>query len=211
MRGMKAPLKLSLIIIALVLLVCVAGLLWLVSRPDDPFASPRSSTSGSPWFVVNVEKPRMDRFLGGILPTAVEAKLIGGELRFDQASRGAKVGNVAPDRLEFSADGWDLLIETDGKGGIAPGTRLVFPIEIAEKKWSLRCQPADQAIGYLEATTRPDSGELEGRFVVELAKCADAQTGEILDTEAGGDPGDAWPSDPLTLRGTFSGLSLSRP
>ena len=208
-RSMKTPLKFSLIIIALVLLVCVAGLIWFVSRPDDPFASSRPATSGSPWFVVNIEKPRMDRFLGGILPTAVEAKLIGGELRFDHASRGAKVGKVSTDRLELSADGWDLLIESDGKGGIAPGTRLVFPIEIAEKKWTLRCQPAVQAIGYLQATTRADSGELEGRFLVELAKCADAQTGEILDTEAGGDPGDAWPSDPLTLRGSFAGLPLS--
>ena len=211
MRGMKTPLKFSLIIIALVLLVCVAGLVWLLTRPDDPFASTRSNTSGSPWFVVNVEKPRMDRFLGGILPTAVEAKLIGGELRFDHASRGAKVGKVAPDRLELSADGWDLLLETDGKGGITPATRLVFPIEIAEKKWTLRCRPADQAIGFLEATTRTGSDEFDGRFVVELAKCEDAVTGKILDTEAGGSPGDAWPSDPLSLRGSFSGLSLSRP
>ena len=43
------------------------------------------------------------------------------------------------------------------------------------------------------------SGVLDGRFLVELAKCEDAQTGKILDTEAGGNPGDAWPSDPLTL------------
>ena len=200
--------KTSLIIIALAFLVCLVGLVWLVSRPRETVVS---KTSGRPTFEVNVEKPRMDRFLGGILPTAVEAKLIGGELRFDHLSRGAKIGSVAPDRLELSADGWDLLIETNGKGGITPGTRLVFPIEIAEKQWTLRCRPADHAVGYFDATTRTGSGEFDGRFLVEIAKCEDAATGEILDTEAGGNPRDAWPSDPLTLRGSFAGLPLSRP
>jgi len=205
---MKSSMKVSLVIIALALLVCLAGLLWFVSRPNETVVS---KTSGGPTFEVNVEKPRMDRFLGGILPTAVEAKLIGGELRFDHASRGAKVGSVGPDRLELKAEGWDLLIETDGKGGIAPGTRLVFPIEIAEKKWTLRCRPADRAVGYFNANTRAGADVLDGRFLIEIAKCADAETGEILDTEAGGNPGDAWPSQPLTLRGSFAGLPQSRP
>ncbi len=147
----------------------------------------------------------MDRFLGGILPTTVEAKLIGGELRFDHLSRGARMGSVGTERLELSADGWDLLIETDGEGRVAPGTRLLFPIEIAEKQWTLRCRPADPGVGHLQATTLPGSNELEGRFVVELARCEDAGTGKILDTEAGGNPGQAWPSSPLTLRGSFKG------
>jgi hypothetical protein len=221
MHGMKTPMKTSLIIIALALLVGLACLLWLVSRPDAPSVS---GTSQGPSFEVNVEKPRMDRFLGGILPTGLEEKLIGGELRFDHTSHGAKIGSVGQDRLELSADGWDLLIETDGKGGIAPGTRLVFPIEIAEKKWTLRCRPADRAVGYFDATPRPSmsqskssevldggSGVLDGRFLVEIAKCEDAATGKILDTEAGANPGDAWPSQPLTLRGSFAGLPQSRP
>ena len=203
MCRMKTPLKLSLIVIALVLIVCLAGLVWLVSRPDEYAVS---SNSGSPAFEVNVEKPRMDRFLGGILPTGLETKLIGGELRFHHASAGAKIGKVGNDRLELSAEGWDLLIETDGKGGIAPATRLVFPIEIAEKKWNLRCRPADRAAGYFNATPRTGAGVLDGRFLIELARCEDAATGEILDTEAGGNPGDAWPSQPLTLRGSFAGL-----
>ena len=87
----------------------------------------------------------------------------------------------------------------------------MFPIEIAEKKWTLRCRPADRAAGYFNATHRAGSSELAGRFLVELAKCEDAATGEILDTEAGGNPGDAWPSQPLTLRGSFAGLTQSRP
>jgi hypothetical protein len=196
--------KASLIIIALALLAC---LVWLVSRPDEPVGASISETSRGPSFEVHVEKPRMDRFLGGILPAKLEAKLLGGgELRFDHASRGAHVGSVGHDRLELRAEGWDLLIETDGQGRVAPGTRLVFPIEIAEKKYTLRCRPADRANGYLHSNARAGSDVLDGRFLIELAACVNAETGKILDTEAGGNPGDAWPSSPLTLRGSFAGL-----
>ncbi|HEX8423598.1 MAG TPA: hypothetical protein VF634_09305 [Pyrinomonadaceae bacterium] len=206
---MKTSKKTWLIVVALALIAC---LVWLVSRPDEPVAPNVSGTSPSPSFEVHVEKPRMDRFLGGILPTKIEAKLFGGgELRFDHASRGARIGSVAQDRLELRADGWDLLIETDGEGRVAPATRLVFPIEIAEKQYTLRCRPADGAVGYLQAAARAGSGELDGRFLVELAACVNAETGKILDTEAGGRPGDAWPSSPLTLRGSFKGLPHSRP
>ncbi len=199
--------KTSLIIIALGLLACLVWLVWLGSRPDEPVGESVSDTSRGPSFEVNVERPRMDRPFGGIFPTKLEAKLFGGgELRFDHASRGAKIGSVGHDRLELSADGWDLLIETDGEGRVAPGTRLVFPIEIAEKQYTLRCRPADRATGYLSTTTRAASDVLDGRFLVELARCENAETGKILDTEAGGNPGDAWPSAPLTLRGSFEGL-----
>jgi hypothetical protein len=213
---MKKSIKTSLIVIALALVACLVCLVWLVSRPDDSAASSVSDTSRGPSFEVSVEKPRMDRFLGGILPTKIEAKLLGGELRFDHASRGARIGSVGPDRIELSAEGWDLLIETDGEGRVAPGTRLVFPIEIAEVQWTLRCRPADRATGYLHATTRPSMSQskasdvLDGRFLVELANCEDAKTGKTLDTEAGGNPGDAWPSSPLTLRGSFAGLPQGR-
>jgi hypothetical protein len=151
--------------------------------------------------------PRLGLPLGGILPDWVVGKLDGtpSELRFDHTNRGAQTVSVGPDRLELSADGWDLLIETDVEGRVAPGTRLMFPIEIAEKQWTLRCRPADRATGYLRTTPRPGSDVLDGRFLVELARCEDAKTGKILDTEAGGNPGDAWPSAPLTLRGSFVG------
>lgn len=210
---MKKSIKTSLIIIALALLACLICLVWLGSRRDEPdqtVAASASDTSRGPSFEVNVDRPRMDRPFGGILPTKLEAKLFGGELRFDHASRGAKIGSVGHDRLGLSADGWDLLIETDGEGRVAPGTRLLFPIEIAEKQWTLRCRPADPATGYLKVSTPAGSGEidgrLDGRFLVELARCEDAKTGKILDTEAGANPGDAWPSAPLTLRGSFQAL-----
>ncbi len=205
---MKKSIKTSLIVIALALVACLVSIVWLVSRPGDldrPVAESASGTSEGTAFEVNVERPRMDRFLGGILPTSLEEKLIGGALRFNHASPGARIGSIATNRLELSADGWDLLIETDGEGRITQGTRLVFPMEIAEKNYSLRCRPADQANGFLRTTTLSGSNALEGTFLVELAKCENAETGKILDTEAGGNPGDAWPSSPLTLRGSFVG------
>ena len=211
--SMKKSIRTSLIILSLAFIACLVCLVWLLSRPDDleqPFAASGSNASRGPAFVVNVEKPRMDRFLGGILPTRLEAKIVGGELRFDHASPGAKIGSIGQNRIELTADGWDLLIETDGEGMVRPTTRLVFPIEIAEKNYTLRCRPADRATGYLQATTRADSELLDGRFLVELARCENAETGKILDTEAGGNPGDAWPSSPLTLRGSFAGLPQIR-
>lgn len=201
---MKTRLKASLIVIALALLAC---LVWLVSRPGGPSVP---DASRGPSFEVQVEKPRIDRFLYGILPTKLEEKLLGGELRFGHASRGAHVGSAGPERIELRADGWDLLVEADGEGGIAPATRLVFPIEIAEVQYTLRCRPADGAGGYLRAAARAGSGELDGSFLVELARCENAETGKILDTEAGGRPGDAWPQAPLTLRGSFAGLPHGR-
>ncbi len=204
---MKKSIKTSLIVMALAMVTFVAVLVWFVTRPDHPVAASVSGTSRTTAFEVRVEKPRMDRFLFGILPTKLENKLLGGELRFDHASPGARVGRIGPGRIELSADGWDLLIETDGEGKVAGGTRLVFPIEIAEKQYTLRCRPADRAVGYLSITTRTDSlelnGWLDGSFLVELARCENAETSKIIDTEAGGDPGQAWPSDPLTLRGSF--------
>src|SRR3712207_6620281 len=183
MSGMKRSVKRWLIIIAaLALIACLV--LVLRPRPDEPTGASVSDTSHVPSFEVSVEKPRLNRPFFGILPIKLEDKIFGGgELRFDHTSRGAHVGSVGRDRLELRADGWDLLIETDGEGRIAPGTRLVFPIEIAEVRRTLRCRPADRATGYLSTTTRAGSGELDGRFLVELAACVNAETGKIITTE----------------------------
>jgi len=131
--------KTSLIIIALALLAC---LVVLRSRPEKPVTASVSATSRGPSFEVHVEKPLLNRPFWE-LPAALLGVPAHGP-RFDHTAPGAHIGSVGPGRLELSADGWDLLIETDGKGGVASGTRLVFPIELAEKQRKLRCRPADR-------------------------------------------------------------------
>jgi hypothetical protein len=193
--SVKVWMKASLLAVAA--LAALACLVWIVSRPDEPAGATTPGTSGGPSFEVRVEKPRLARPLGGILPAKLEARLFGGgELRFGHASGGAQVGRVGRDRVELRADGWELIVEADGEGGIAPGTRLVFPILLAERQRTLRCRPADSAMGYLHAAERAGSGELDGSFVVELAACENAETGRAIE----------WPPAPLTVRGSFAGL-----
>jgi hypothetical protein len=197
---MKKSMKTSLIIIALVLLACLACLVWLRSRPDETVetvAESVSDTSRGPAFEVRVGVPRMARPLAGILPDWVVVKLDGtpSELRFDHTSRGAQIGSVGHDHLELSADGWDLFIEIDGEGRVAPGTHLVFPLGLGGRQVRLSCRPADRATGYLSTTTRAGSDELDGRFLVELATCKNAESGKTTN----------WPPAPLTVSGSFVG------
>jgi hypothetical protein len=189
MARMKTAMKISLIIIGLALLTC---LVVLISRPARPVAANVSDTSRGPSFEVNVVKPLVARPLFGLIPEE--------KLRFDHTSRGAMIGSVGHDRLELRADGWDIFIETDGEGGIAPGTRLLFPIELAGRQRSLRCRPADPASGYFSATTRAGSDQLDGSFQVELATCENAETGKAIE----------WPPAPLTVSGSFEGLPYDR-
>ena len=192
--------KTSLIIIALALLAGLACFVWLRSRPDEPdepVGESVSDTSRDPSFEVRVVVPRLARPLAGILPDWVVGKLDGtpSELRFDHTSRGAQIGSVGHDRLELRADGWDLFIETDGEGRVAPGTRLVFPLALGGRHVRLSCRPADRAIGYLRTTTRLGSEELGGSFLVELATCKNAESRKGIE----------WPPAPLTVRGSFVG------
>jgi hypothetical protein len=202
MGGIKTSMKISLIIIALALVAC---LVWLASRPDEPdepVGVSVSETSRGPSFEVRVVMPRSALPLFGILPDRLVAKLDGTprELRFDHTSRGAQIGSVEHDRIELSADGWDLFIETDGEGRVAPGTHLVFPLGLGGRQVRLSCRPADRATGYLRTTTRAGSDELGGRFLVELATCKNAESGKAIE----------WPPAPLTVRGSFEGLPHRR-
>jgi hypothetical protein len=196
---MKRSMKTSLIIIALALLACVACLVWLGSRPDEPVGESVSNTSRGPSFEVRVVVPRGGLPLGGILPDWFVRKhdLTPRELRFDHTSRGAEIVSVEHDRLELSADGWDLFIETDAEGRVAPGTRLVFPTGLGGRRVRLDCRPADRATGYLRTTTWAGSDELGGRFLVELATCKNAESGKAIE----------WPPAPLTVRGSFVGTA----
>jgi len=195
--AIKAGMKKMLIIIALALFVCLAV---IGSRPDEPIVASASDTSRGPIFEVQVVKPRSARPLFGILPARLEAKLLGDEdLRFDNASRGAEIGRVGHDRLELKADGWELFIETDGEGRVAPGTHLVFPIVLAEKQRSLSCRTGDQASDSLLISSQAGPDQLDGSFLVELTTCVNIDTGKTIE----------WPPRPLTVRGSFEGLPLS--
>lgn len=194
---MKAPIKISLIIIALVLVACLACLVWFGSRRDEPVPESISDISQGPSFEVRVVVPRLARPLGGILPDWVVGKLDGtpSELRFDHTTPGAQIGSVGHDRVELKADDWDFYIETDAGGRITPGTRLVFPLALGGRHVRLSCRPADRATGSLSTTTRAGSDELAGRFLVELANCKNAESGKTVN----------WPAAPLTIHGSFVG------
>jgi hypothetical protein len=195
--GMKKSLKTWVIIIALALLAGLACLIWFGSRPDEPLAESVLDTSRGPSFEVRVIVPRMGLPLGGILPDWLVKKndLTPRELRFDYTSPGAQIVSVGHDRLELRADGWDFLIETDAEGRVAPGTHLVFPLGLGGRQLRLDCRPADRANGYLHTAPRAGSGELGGRFLVELATCKNAESGKTVN----------WPPAPLTVRGSFVG------
>ena len=189
-----------LIIIALALVACLVALVWLALRPDktrETFAESISKTSGGPAFEVRVVVPRLARPLAGILPDWVVGKMDGtpSELRFDHTSSGAQIVSVGQNRLELRADSWDLLIETDSEGRVAPGTRMVFPLALGGRHVRLNCRPADRATGYLSTTQRPGSDQLGGTFIVELATCKNEDSGKAIN----------WPPAPLTLRGSFAG------
>jgi hypothetical protein len=195
---MKTSIKTSLIIIALALLVFLVGLVWLGTRPDEPddlLGENVLDTSQGPSFEVRVIMPRLGLPLGGILPDWVVKKLDAtpSELRFDHTSRDARISNIRHDRVELSADGWELFIESDGEGRVTPGTHLVFPLGLGGKQVRLNCRPADHAKGDLRTTTtRAGSG---GSFLIELATCKNAESGKDIE----------WPPAPLTVRGSFVG------
>lgn len=182
-------------------LVITIGLAWIAYlvvhglRPDVPVAASVSDRSEGPSFEVHVVKPLSARPLFGLLPDGIFG-LPPNELRLDHFSSGAEIARVDHHRLELRADGWDLLIETDGDGEVVPGTRLVFPIELAERHLTLSCQPEGRASDHLGITTREGSGELDGSFLIKLATCENTGTGKTI----------AWPPRPLTLRGSFTGL-----
>lgn len=204
MRNMKTSTKTSLlIIIALALLASLVVFRLLPGKPDDPVGASVSESSRNPSFEVRVVMPRSAQPFFGILPDALVKKFDGTprELRFDHASRGAEVGSVGRNRLDLRADGWNLFIEINGEGRIAQETHLIFPIALGGRQVSLRCQPADRATGYLHTNTRANADVLDGRFLVEIATCKNADSGRTTN----------WPPAPLSVIGHFESLPHNRP
>ena len=192
--------KLLIIIIALVLLG--GGALFFRWRRDRVRASQANAANaaGGPAFEVNVEAP----MLSGRPPWEVPGVVLGLSERgpkFNETSSGAKVINVGKDRLELNADGgWNIFIVAEGEGRIASGTHLQFPIKLGNRPLNFDCRPADHSTGHLITSRNATSGEINGSFVVEVVTCTNTKSGKSA----------AWPYEPLTIRGTFSGLNNDR-
>jgi hypothetical protein len=190
--------KLLIIVIALVLLVgCAVWLRWRRVEQIRAAHANAINAAGGPAFEVLVERPI---FNGARPPWEIPGVLLGLSERgprFDQTSSGAKVINIAKDRLELSADGgWNIFVAADGEGRLANGTHLQFPIKLGNRPLVFDCRPADHPSGHLTTNTPSNSGVIDGSFVVDVVTCINAKSGKTA----------GWPYEPLTIRGSFSGL-----
>lgn len=191
----RSPLSIPLALLAA--LVVFVGFSLVMYRPDRALPSLVPGSSSGPAFTVQVIRPRSALPLGGLLPPSLFG--LDGRLEFDSTSAGASSGSVGPRRLELSAEGWQLVLVLDAQGRVSPETQVVFPLEFQERPRRVRCWPGDPVVGTFSSTTLEESGELSGRFDIELPRCEDAQTGKPL----------GWPQSPLLLHGSFDRLALS--
>jgi len=191
MRGKKK----LLIVVGLALLVGVFLLLLLKWRSNQMNTL---SLAGEPdgSFVLQIEKPILSLRAPWEVPRAVFGDR-DPDLRLKQTSPGAKLGAVTPQRFELTADGgWDLLIESDGKGRVLEGTRMVFPMAFGGSNHTFSCRHADSTIGYFNTTARGD--KLDGTFLLRLTQCRNVVSGK----NTSGLP-------PFPVRGNFKGLAQS--
>ena len=188
MRGKKK----LMIVVGLALLVGVFLLLLLKWRSNQMNTL---SLAGAPdgSFVMQIEKPILSLRAPWEVPRAVFGDR-DPDLRLKQTSPGAKLGAVTPQRFELTADGgWDLLIESDGKGRVLEGTRMVFPMAFGGSNHTFSCRHADSNIGYFNTTARGD--KLDGTFLLKLTQCKNMKSGK----NTSGLP-------PFPVRGNFKGL-----
>ena len=192
MRGKK---KLQ-IIIGLALLVGAFLLLFLKWRSNQ---MNNLSLAGAPdgSFVLQIEKPLLSLRAPWEVPRAVFGDR-DPDLRLRDTSPGAKLGAVTPERLELTADGrWDLVIESDGKGRVLEGTRMVFPMAFGGGNHIFSCRHADSNVGYFNTTVRGD--KLDGTFLLRLTQCKNVVSGK----NTSGLP-------PFPVRGNFKGLLTTK-
>jgi hypothetical protein len=191
MRGKKK----LLIIIVLMLLAGAFLLLALKWRSNQ---INRLSLAGAPdgSFVMQVEKPLLSLRAPWEIPRAVFGDR-DADLRLRETSAGVRFGAVTLQHFELSADGgWDLVIESDGKGRVTEGTRLVFPISYGGGHFKFSCRHADSNVGYFNTTARGD--KLDGSFLLRLTQCKNVVSGK----NTSGLP-------PFPVRGNFKGLPQS--
>jgi hypothetical protein len=192
MRGKK---KLLLILGLVLLLVAFLSLFlrWRSNRINT--LSLAGAPDGS--FVMQVEKPILSLRAPWEVPRAVFGDR-DPDLRLRQTSPGAKLGVVTPERFELTAaGGWDLVIESDGKGRVLEGTRLIFPISYGGGSHIFSCQHADSNVGYFNTTARGD--KLDGNFLLRLTQCKNF----VSKKNTSGLP-------PFPVRGNFKGLPTTK-
>ena len=171
MRGKKK----LLIVIGLALLAGAVVLLFLKWRSNQMNTlSLAAAPDGS--FVMQVEKPLLSLRAPWEVPRAVFGDR-DPDLRLRDTSPGAKFGAVTSQRFELTADGgWDLVIESDGKGRVTEGTRLVFPIAYGGGHHVFSCRHADSGVGYFNTTARGD--RLDGNFLLRVTQCKNVVSGK---------------------------------
>ena len=187
--------KKLLMIVALALLAGLFLLLVLKWRNNQMNTL---SLAGAPdgSFVMQVEKPLLSLRAPWEVPRAAFGDR-DPDLRIRQTSPGAKLGAVTPQRFELTADGgWDLVIESDGKGRVLEGTRLIFPISYGGGTHKFSCRHADSNVGYFNTTARGD--KLDGNFLLRVVQCKNVVSGK----NTSGLP-------PFPVRGNFKGLPQS--
>jgi hypothetical protein len=187
--------KTFLIIIGLALLAGIFLLLFLRWRSNQlSTLSLAGAPDGS--FVMQVEKPILSLRAPWEVPRAVFGDR-DPDLRLKQTSPGVKFGAVTPQRFELTADGgWDLIIESDGKGRVLEGTRLIFPISYGGGSHIFSCPHVDSNVGYFNVTARGD--KLDGSFLLRLTQCKNF----VSKKNTSGLP-------PFPVRGNFKGLPLT--
>src|SRR5215813_8069416 len=192
MRGRKK----LLIILGLALLLGAFLLLFLRWRSNQiNTLSLAGAPDGS--FVMQIEKPILSLRAPWEVPRAVFGDR-DPDLRLRQTSPGAKLGAVTPERLELTADGgWDLVIESDGKGRVLDGTRMVFPMAFGGSPHIFSCRHADSNVGYFNTTARGD--KLDGTFLLRLTQCKNV----VSKKNTSGLP-------PFPVRGNFKGLLTTK-
>ena len=179
---------------------CCAGVscgrpasVWIVSRPviGRPVGD-ESQDFRRTAFEVKVEWPRMDRSLGGRDPSPGSEENNRGPLRFNHASRGARISSVATNRLSC-AEGGDYGSRQRGRS-IAKGAPG-FPDGDREK--NIRCVRPRCAVG--NRTPHEERLHFRRSFVGELDRCENAEKGRSEQKRS--NPGEAWPSSAAHLRG----------
>ena len=189
----RSPSFLSRMLALFVGIVIVLSLFFNLYRPDSPLPKIPTGTSSEPTFVVQVIRPWEGLPFGGLLPP--ELLGVDARLGFDSATEGAKY-RIGEERIELSADGWELTLVFDMDGRVTAETEIVFKLVFEDRNRTVRCRPGDLTIGKLKIDKLEETGELSGYFDIELSNCEDAETGKPL----------GWPPRPFVLHGSFDRL-----